>query len=362
MMHHKDLYKKGVDIGVQQQLRQQQLLNEQRQRRLNSQDESRHLEALTTEPEQGEEQQQQQQLPKARKQQNKNQKGQQHFRLQQSEWLRQRPKNLSDWLLVPCPSGKRCLVVAANGRTKVYNKAGRQIMQIRTLLPGDGHVQKCKTVLDCVYVPDLNCFYVLDALTFGQQQLLECEASFRFYWLQARFEEHPELTERSKRNEKAFQLLNYYDFENAPVVEEALQRYPLWLEDKPRLDGLLFYHKDASYTCGTTPLVCWLFAFMLPDVLGMPINAGYEAPEDYDGAAALAYMDEFDRKLLEQRKLMKMRAKAAKTAATEEVYNEMDVADPEGDEDFESLQILLDHDRRLELGELDMECEVAATC
>ncbi|XP_030572298.1 snurportin-1 [Drosophila novamexicana] len=373
--NYKELYKKSVDLGEQQKLRQQQLLYEQKQRRQQQQDVHRPMpdsdegddEEAPENPEGQSNTQRKQGRQRNRASSSSNSRKTPHLRLQQSEWLRHRPENLCDWLLLPCPVGKRCLVIASNGRTKVYNKAGRMTMQLRTLLPGDGYVQKFKTVLDCVYVPQLETFYVLDALSFGQQQLLDCDANFRFFWLRSRFDERGELSQCSKRNEKPFKLLEYYDFEDANAVEQALQRYPQWEDNKPELDGLLFYHKEASYTCGTTPLVCWLFAYMLPDVLNLPVHSGYEAPEDYLPSAALDFMDDFDKKLLEQRQQHKKAGKAA----TEEPAKEPAAAaagsaameqEPDDElEEFAELRSLLDRERRLELGELDMDCSPASS-
>lgn len=363
--NYKDLYKKSVEVGEQQKLRQSQLLQEQKQRRQLQQDASRHVPNSDDDDEEAQEEapthskaQRKQRKKRATNNNNNNKKGQ-HFKLQQSEWLRHRPDNLCDWLLLPCPVGKRCMVIATNGRTKVHNKAGRIIMQLRSLLPGDAHMQKCKTVLDCVYVEELDTFYVLDALSFGQQQLLDCEASFRFFWLRSRFDEHGELSQLSKRNEKPFKLLDYYDFEDANAVDQVLQRYPQWEGNQPQLDGMLFYHKEASYTCGTTPLVCWLFPFMLPDVLDLPVNSSYTPPEDYQPSAALTYMDEFDKKLLVQRQQYKKRGKVTEPTK-EETPAGMDQGQEDELEEYTDLRNLLDHQRRLELGELDMDCTPAS--
>ncbi|XP_034480228.1 snurportin-1 [Drosophila innubila] len=369
--NYKDLYKKSVDVGEQQKLRQLQLLHEQKQRRQLQQDASRNVPDSNEEDEEEEAPEETPTHSKATRKQrrkratnnnNNNPKKGQHFKLQQSEWLRHRPENLCDWLLLPCPVGKRCLVIATNGRTKVHNKAGRIIMQLRTLLPGDAHMQKCKTVLDCVYVPEVDTFYVLDAISFGQQQLLDCEANFRFFWLRSRFDEHGELSEVSKRNEKPFKLLAYYDFEDANAVDQVLQRHPQWEENQPQLDGMLFYHKEASYTCGTTPLVCWLFAYMLPDVLDLPVNSSYIPPEDYQPSTALTYMDEFDKKLLAQRQQQKVRGKVAEPAKEEAAAAAgMDQGQEDELEEYAELRSLLDYQRRLELGELDMDCTPAAS-
>ena len=36
-----------------------------------------------------------------------------------------------------------------------------------------------------------------------------------------------------------------------------------------QVDGLLFYHKEASYEAGRSPLVCWLRPSMLSDIIGV---------------------------------------------------------------------------------------------
>lgn len=41
-------------------------------------------------------------------------------------------------------------------------------------------------------------------------------------------------------------------------------------------DGLIFYHKEAPYICGRTPLVTWLKPFMLPEKLNITIPYNYE--------------------------------------------------------------------------------------
>jgi len=244
-------------------------------------------------------------------------------------------------------------VVASKGITKAYSKGGWMFMDLRSSLPGDWQLQKGQTILDCVYVEDADTFYVLDAISFGQQDLQDCEASFRFYWLRARFEEN-DFSKLNEHNEKPFVLLDHYDFEDTSAVEQVLHKYPVFPENKPPLDGFLFYHKEASYVCQVTPLVCWLFPFMMMDVLGLSVSTSYTAPEDYQPKHALQYMDEFDRKLTEHRKQLKEQRKAVKVKEQPEVTME---AEEEADSDeYDGLKGVLDHQRRLELGEFDMDC------
>uniref|UniRef100_W8C9M8 Snurportin-1 n=1 Tax=Ceratitis capitata TaxID=7213 RepID=W8C9M8_CERCA len=219
------------------------------------------------------------------------------YSVQLSEWLRESPENLCDWVMVPCPKGQRCLIVAENGRTEMYTKSGRRRMTFRTLLPGDNGPRSNKmcTILDCIFSDDKNAFYVLDAIVYGNQELVHCEAQFRFFWLRSKFDECPDLHDYSVLNEKPLKFLERFDAERIANVTEALQRYPFWPDNNPELDGWLFYHKESSYTCGRTPLVGWLFTFMIPDVLGIPVNQSYEKPSNY--IEPISFMEEFDEKL-----------------------------------------------------------------
>ena len=52
-----------------------------------------------------------------------------------------------------------------------------------------------------------------------------------------------------------------------------------------QLDGVLFYNKKTFYTFGTTPLVLWLKAYMMPEILGVPVpdDQMSQRPQDYTG-------------------------------------------------------------------------------
>ncbi|XP_054733007.1 snurportin-1 [Anastrepha obliqua] len=224
------------------------------------------------------------------------------YTLQLSEWLRECPENLSEWIMVPCPKGQRCFLMATGGCTYMYSKKGRRRLSFHTLLPGGNELRgsKMRTLIDCVYSPDQDTFYVLDVIIYGNQEFVHCESQFRFFWLRSKFDECEGIDQRNRCNEKPLKLLERYDFENIADVAEVLLRFPIWPENEPALDGWLFYHKESSYTCGSTPLVGWLFPFMIPDVLGIPVNENYQRPANY--TEPLAYMDEFDAELASKRK------------------------------------------------------------
>lgn len=272
------------------------------------------------------------------------------YSLQLSEWLRERPENISDWILVPCPKGQRCLVVTYSGRTEMFNKSGRRLKYFYSLLPGGNGPRGSKnsTILDCVYSPGDDTFYVLDALVYGNQELVHCEAQFRFFWLRSKFDECSELGICNILNKKSFKYLPRYDSENVADVSEAFQRYPFWPENLPRLDGWLFYHKESSYTSGSTPLVGWLFTFMVPDILGIEVNGNYERPMNYNDP--IIYMDEFDAKLA----TLKQRHSAKSLYSKEsDTFDTIEIDEEENMDKGDNAELCkeLNDEHKLEIGE-----------
>uniref|UniRef100_A0A1I8M154 Snurportin-1 n=1 Tax=Musca domestica TaxID=7370 RepID=A0A1I8M154_MUSDO len=292
---HQDLYKRSVDNCERQEIRRQRLLQEQKIKRLEQQDELRELREVHK--------------PCGNRRRFKQQTFQEIYGSdlapQLSEWMREKPECLDDWLLVPCPKGQRCLVVSSRGKTRMFSKAGRFRMSFKSYLPGGGASVKHGSgfsILDCIYNTDNDTFYVLDVLWYGKQCFLDCEAQFRFFWLKSKFDELDDEAEERDYvgdNIKKISLINSCDIANNVLTAQMLQMYPLWPENRPELDGFLFYHKDASYTCGPTPLVCWLFPFMVQDVLEMSVNSSYEPPPNY--SSPWLYMDEFDKDLARKR-------------------------------------------------------------
>lgn len=282
-----DLYKQNINENERQEIRRQKLLQQQKLKRLEQQDDHRDLEEPPSNIRSNKE---------VRRKRYQNTKLE-NISLQLSEWMKEKPEDLEDWLLVPCPKGQRCLVVSANGETKMFSKNKRYRMTFPSYLPGGGLVgssQDC-CIFDCVYNRELDTFYVLDVLQ-SHIPLMECDTEFRFFWLKSKFDEiEDNIDECDKDKVKHFHVLDFYDMANEERVAMALQKYPLWPSNQPELDGFLFYHKHSNYVCGTTPLVCWLFPFMIPDVLGMTIGSDYEIPSNYVPGHPLQYMEEFDK-------------------------------------------------------------------
>ncbi len=67
-----------------------------------------------------------------------------YYQLMLSEWLEQIDNEdlEKNWIMCLCPIGKRCLVVASEGCTSVYNKGGKLIARHSSKLPGGSRDSK----------------------------------------------------------------------------------------------------------------------------------------------------------------------------------------------------------------------------
>ncbi|KAJ9576479.1 hypothetical protein L9F63_006692 [Diploptera punctata] len=141
-------------------------------------------------------------------------------RLMFSEWLKQVPGDLSQvWYLVPCPVGRRALVVASGGETRSYTKAGIQTATFNSALPG-GNPEESKgcTILDCIWSRYNHAYYILDVLAWSNQPMLDCETEFRFFWLKSKLGEMPSLSEKSDDNPYPFILLEYHSCDQSVMT------------------------------------------------------------------------------------------------------------------------------------------------
>lgn len=205
--------------------------------------------------------------------------------LQQSEWLREKPVDIENWYLVPCPSGVRGLLVASDNRTTFYSIRGHILKVFRSGLPGDTMKSGSVSILDCIYVKSTKEYYVLDVLVYNNQDLVNCETSFRFFWINSKIEEE-NLSVSRTNNKFVFKLINYIDCTNEEAMQQCFLKFPFFQGDDVNMDGFLFYHKNSFYIHGKTPLVGWLYPFMVPELFpNMQINIEYERlrPDDYQG-------------------------------------------------------------------------------
>lgn len=86
-------------------------------------------------------------------------------------------------------------------------------------------------------------------------------------------------------------------FTDPEAIDYLLSRHPMWDSNTPQLDGLLFYHKESHYVHKETPLVLWLFPFMVPEVLGIhSVNEEYLANKPTDYQDFKTYIEAFNQK------------------------------------------------------------------
>uniref|UniRef100_A0A671DIB1 Snurportin-1 n=1 Tax=Rhinolophus ferrumequinum TaxID=59479 RepID=A0A671DIB1_RHIFE len=189
-----------------------------------------------------------------------------------SEWLIDVPSDLGqEWIVVVCPVGKRALVVASRGSTSAYTKSGYCVNRFSSLLPGgnkqNSTTAKDYTILDCIYSEVKQTYYVLDVMCWRGHPFYDCQTDFRFYWMHSKLPEEA-LGENTKLNP-----FKFVGLKNFPCTHESLCKV-LSMDFPFEVDGLLFYHKQAHYSPGSTPLVGWLRPYMVSDILGMAVPPG----------------------------------------------------------------------------------------
>lgn len=284
---HSELYKSRYKHEEKQSVRREKLLAEQRSRRAGAVDEGRCLEEVHE---------------IVRRKLHHPKRPRCDIKLQNSEWFWDIPNDTSEWYVKPCPKGFRALVVAAGGKTLVYNKNGKFIRGFRSSLPGDQcNQKKAITILDCVFVPSAKVYYVMDVIAYGTQDLRECEAEFRSFWIESRFDE-TDVSKVTASNDFAFRLVCRYECSSSDELNRLVSTYPPNYNinttsdsETAELDGYLFYHKESWYTHGKTPLVGWLFPFMLPEFFSVPfINDKYLVDRPANYTSFRAYFKEFD--------------------------------------------------------------------
>jgi snurportin-1 len=105
------------------------------------------------------------------------------------------------------------------------------------------------------------------------------QTEFRFYWLKSKTEEMPCLSKRSNDNAFVFTSLPYHQC-SVSTMTNIMAVENLFGQDGPALDGLLFYHTEAHYVPGCSPLVGWLKPHMMVTVLSVPIAPVYLQTEE----------------------------------------------------------------------------------
>ena len=98
-----------------------------------------------------------------------------------SEWFQDAPPDFATtWRMVVCPMGKRSLVIAKSGVTKVYTRKGVHINTFQSGIPGGNRgCYAGLTVLDAIFCRDQATYFVLDVMVWNGHALEECETEFR---------------------------------------------------------------------------------------------------------------------------------------------------------------------------------------
>ncbi|KAI8098647.1 uncharacterized protein BX664DRAFT_319261 [Halteromyces radiatus] len=166
---------------------------------------------------------------------------------------------LTDWVMMICPKGKRCLVTSGNGQTVARARSGRIINRFQSGLP-NGSIQRGHgsssnyCILDCIYDASKWTFYVLDMMCWNGYAIYDCDTDFRHFWLQTKFDGG----DTNKNQLYHFQPLIPVPTTEIKKVTQDPKVYLTQYQIPYDVDGLLFYHRQTQYITGSTPLVCWL--------------------------------------------------------------------------------------------------------
>eukprot|EP01147_Barroeca_monosierra_P009865 gene9864-2056_t len=195
------------------------------------------------------------------------------------------PDNLVEaWQMVICPKGKRCLIVAARGITRIYSRKGRSLAQFSSLLPGGGYRPGChkdSCVLDGIYDKFEDRLFILDILFWQGLNVLDNEFEFRSYWLMCKFMELSNPMMIQPGHEKPMVPLP-----RIPATRDSLTHNISNLDYKP--EGVVFYHNHSIYETGLSPLALWIPLHKIPAVLGVELSLpNYSDEIDYDGDSTM---------------------------------------------------------------------------
>jgi snurportin-1 len=208
--------------------------------------------------------------------------------LMTSEWLVDIPGTLSsDWIMVVCPKGKRCIVVASRGNTCAYTKKGTSIFGFDSILPGARDHKT--TILDCILDRDHKRIYVLDMICWGSLPFEDSDFSCRLSFVQCKIEEDENFKKATRRRQYTFHMPP-----NCACTPEAMTEV-MYRPLDYKIDGLLFYHSEVHYTPGQTALVGWLKPFMLPEILNVPVP-DYYSQQNENAPTSRAYIDRYNQK------------------------------------------------------------------
>ncbi len=93
------------------------------------------------------------------------------------------------------------------------------------------------------------------------------QTEYRQFFLMSKFYENPELLKPSQTNPIPFMPLPFFKAENLPTIMTSI--YPPFPD---KIDGVLFFHKEAYYIAETNPLCLWIMLSDVPTRLSVDVN------------------------------------------------------------------------------------------
>ncbi|XP_014478637.1 PREDICTED: snurportin-1 [Dinoponera quadriceps] len=202
-----------------------------------------------------------------------------YSRVMLSEWMLDVPEKLIDeWIMIPCPIGRRIVLVASQGKTVAYAKKGQRLSIFHSALPGgNAKTHRSKyTIIDCIWVKSQQTYYVIDVLAWASVPTMLCEAECRRFFVNSHLRDIEELRTENEINKYRILPLPQVncDVDLGSTLEQIGEQYSL--------DGLLFYHRNGYYKFGFSPLAVWLKPFMLSEIFGIFVPSPYdEKPDGY---------------------------------------------------------------------------------
>ncbi|XP_021775892.1 snurportin-1-like isoform X1 [Chenopodium quinoa] len=171
------------------------------------------------------------------------------------EWMIDVPDRLSqDWFVLARPAGKRCFIVSTNGTTISRQRNGIVLHHFPSALPcgartrGNSGSGQSYCILDCIFHEVDQTYYVIDMLCWGGYSLYDCNAEFRFFWLNSKLAESDACGPPSQYHRYRFSPVPVYSCDHSGLLSAYAGQVPYVK------DGLLFYNKHAHYQPGNTPL------------------------------------------------------------------------------------------------------------
>lgn len=210
-------------------------------------------------------------------------KSKNRFVLMHSEWLTEVPVDLEEnWLVKLAPDGFRVLLITKRNQTVLQNERGKVLLTLKTHLPGGGLSRGYgRTILDCIYSRVTKTIFVLDCLFWNTMSMIDSDTSFRFYWLRNQFDDNAKLLETNRPYK--FQVLEFFPAQKSLIQDKVFENLVVSGQNV-LYNGIVFYHKELQYDFKPTPLLGWLYTYMIPEKLGInvPQELMDKMPIDYE--------------------------------------------------------------------------------